>query len=83
MTGPELKALIFRYLESRGWKNLKPTEYYGWDSPGDDKDRSRTKHYCWHAAVAVQIALDEGKALPVDPAAAENCGFGVVTGGRK
>lgn len=66
MTGPELKAIIFRYLESKGWKNRCPTEYYGWDSPtavnqnGEPIDLA-PKHFCWHAAVAVQIALDEGK----------------------
>jgi hypothetical protein len=72
MTGPELKALIFRYLESKGWRNHKPTEYYGWDSP-TPKGAPETypKHYCWHAALAVQIALDEGAPNPKTPGGAE------------
>lgn len=66
MTGPELKAIIFRYLESKGWKNRVPTEYYGWDAPiTTPEHRSQVQHYCWHAAVAIQIAIDEGKSETV------------------
>lgn len=84
MTGRELKALIFRYLESRGWKNLKPSEYYGWDSPmtvnqNGEPVKLPPKHYCWHAAVAIQIAIDEELPSKDVPA----IGFEVIVGGRK
>jgi hypothetical protein len=73
MTGPELKAIIFGYLESKGWTNHKPTEYYGWDSPNEKgKEHLQTvRHYCWHAALAVQIALDEGAPNPKTPGGVE------------
>ena len=64
MTGPELKTIIFRYLESKGWKNKSPNEYYGWDAPASGQ-KDRIDHYCWHAAVAVQISTDEGKAAKI------------------
>ncbi len=80
MTGLELKAHIFRYLESRGWKNLHPGEYYAWDSPQDPKvagDRQFTRHYCWPAALVVAMADEEGTIPTLPPHS-----FKLINGGR-
>ncbi len=55
MTGRALKAQIFRYLESRGWRRARPGEYYAWLEPGD----TRRHYYCWHAALLVEMAREE------------------------
>ena len=76
MTGPELKAAIFQHLESRGWVNRKPGEYYAWDPPGESI--TGQAHYCWHAALLMAMATEEGTVAEL-PAGA----FEVVVGGRK
>jgi len=82
MTGRDLKASIFRYLKERGWRNLRPGEYYAWDKPENPKFANdpdyKPQHYCWHAALVVQIAKDEGEQVHI-PAGA----FEVLEGGRR
>ncbi len=78
MTGRELKAAIFNYLKSRGWKNLRPGEYYAWDKsdPKSTDTDTKPQHFCWHAALVVQMAQDEGVSIPAGA-------FEVVEGGRR
>lgn len=77
MTGRQLKRTIFDYLESRGWVNRKPDQYYAWDPPPCISG-SETVYYCWHAALLMQLAFDENS-KPWMPEGA----FEVLTGGRR
>jgi hypothetical protein len=82
MTGRELKVTILQYLKSRGWRQLKLNEFYAWAPPGyDPKNPDDVEnvphHYCWHAALLVQIAADENAMIRL-PAGA----FEVVKGGQ-
>lgn len=62
MTGRELKTIIFRYLESRGWTNQRPGKLYAW-SPKNNPG----KRFCWYAAMLVQMGEDETKLLTIPP----------------
>jgi hypothetical protein len=80
MTGRELKATIFQYLKSRGWRQLQSNKFYAWAPPGYDPaypEDDVLHRYCWHAALLVQIAADENAMIRLPDGA-----FEVVEGGR-
>ncbi len=68
MTGMALKQVIFRYLEDHGWVHRFPGRYYAWDPPDNPRSqidgRTIPQHFCWHAALLVQMAKEGAEKKP-------------------